>query len=131
MPGEPRTVRRRLVKHRDARRRADEAPPPAAPAIPRIARLMACAIVFDEMLARGEVRSYRDIAAIAQVSPARVSQVMALLELAPRIQEAVLSGEDATERHLRPIDTITDWTKQSAEWERRSSAPLATTPRAQ
>ena len=78
MPGEPRTVRRKLVK-----RRADKAKPeaPAPPEIPRIARLMACAIVFDELLARGEVRSYKDLAAIAQVSPARISHVMGSREV--------------------------------------------------
>ena len=53
---------------------------------------------------------------------------MGLLDLAPRVQEAILSGQDATERELRPIGAISDWTKQPAEWERRSSTPLATTP---
>ena len=118
MAGEARTVRRKLVRRRDARRKPDDTPAPATPAIPRIARLMACAIVFDEMLARGEVRSYREIAAIAQISPARVSQVMRLLDFAPGFQEAILLLQAApgthclTDRQTRRLMTTVSWQGQ-------------------
>ena len=120
MAAEPRTVRRKLIRRRDARRKADEATAPAAPEIARIARLMACAIVFDEMLARGEVRSYRELAAIGQVSPARISQVMGLLELAHGIQEQLLLGDTrVNERELRPLAATEDWAEQLAQWDLR------------
>ena len=115
MGGEPWTVQRKLVRRRAAKAAPEK---PAPPAIPRIARLMACAIVFDEMLARGEVRSYRELAAIGQVSTARISQVMGLLDLAPGIQEELLQtrasahADSATVRQVRHITKTTDWDQQ-------------------
>ena len=116
MAGEARTVRRKLVRRRQAQAARPEKP--ATPGIPRIARLMACAIVFDEMLRRGEVRSYKELAAIAQVSAARISQIMGLLDLAPGIQEELLSGNaHVSERELRPLVATVDWPMQTGLWE--------------
>jgi hypothetical protein len=59
--------------------------------IPRVTRLMALAIKFDAMLARGEVRDYADLACLGYVTRARITQIMNLLTLAPDIQEQILS----------------------------------------
>ena len=82
---------------------------------------MALAIKLDGLIRSGEVTSQRDLAAIAHVTPARVTQVLNLLHLAPDIQEALLnlppvtSGRDPiTEREIRPIATLTRWTDQRA-----------------
>jgi hypothetical protein len=52
-----------------------------------------------------------------------MTQVMALLNLAPDIQEAILllepveQGKDPiTERELRPIVAVADWKKQRRMW---------------
>jgi hypothetical protein len=54
--------------------------------IPRITRLMALAIKFQDMVDRGEVRDYADLARLGYVTRARITQIMNLLNLAPDIQ---------------------------------------------
>lgn len=87
--------------------------------IPRISRLMALAIHFDELIRRGVVRDYADLARLAGVTRARVTQIMNLLNLAPQIQERLLflpgtqSGRDSvSEREVRVITSIPEWGKQ-------------------
>ena len=102
---------------------------PAFPSgnLPRVTRLMALAIRFDQLIRDGEVRDLADIARLGHVTRARVTQIMNLLHLAPDIQEALLSlprverGKDPiTERDLRPITAIADWRKQRRVWFRSS-----------
>ena len=106
-----------------ARRRGRPAnPKPAAkalPRIPRITRLMALAIKFQDMVDRGEVRDYADLARLGYVTRARVTQIMNLLNLAPDLQEQVLfsgAGQGAHmhpfERQLRPVLSVIDWPTQ-------------------
>jgi hypothetical protein len=91
----------------------------------RITKLMALAIRFERLVLEGAVRDYADLARLGRVSRARITQVMALLQLAPDIQEALLflprvtAGKDPlTERELRPIAATADWKKQRMMWER-------------
>jgi hypothetical protein len=106
------------------KRRTAEAPVPQHASherIPRISRLMALAIKFDEMIARGEVRDYADLARLGHVTRARVSQVMNLLLLAPDLQERILlidwtCSAPITERTLRSLTTEVDWDNQRASW---------------
>ena len=63
---------------------------PGPPRIPRITRLLALAIKFQDMVDRGEVRDYADLARLGYVTRARLTQVMNLLLLAPDIQERLL-----------------------------------------
>jgi hypothetical protein len=60
--------------------------PQSRPRVPRITRLMALAIKFHDMIERGEVRDYTDLARLGYVTRARLTQIMNLLLLAPRIQ---------------------------------------------
>jgi hypothetical protein len=103
--------------------------PVAAPApagrVPRISRLMALAIRFDEMLRRGEVRDLADIARLGHVTRARATQIMNLLMLAPDIQEALLflpaveEGRDTVkEWQVRPIAGEPVWSRQRRLWQR-------------
>jgi hypothetical protein len=88
---------------------------PDPPRIPRIARLMALAIKFQDMVDRGEVRDYADIARLGYVSRARLTQVMNMLLLAPDIQERVLFGCTSTgsgERALRVVCAEVYWPDQ-------------------
>ena len=56
---------------------------PGTPRIPRVTRLMAVAIKFQDMVDRGEVRDYADLARLGYVTRARLTQIMNLLLLAP------------------------------------------------
>ena len=63
---------------------------PHAGRIPRLARLMALALRLEKLLATGVVKDFRTLARLGHVSPARISQIVSLLHLAPDIQEALL-----------------------------------------
>jgi hypothetical protein len=91
--------------------------------VPRISRLMALAIRFDDLLARGEVRDYAEIARLGHVTRARVTQIMNLLNLAPDIQEAILHlprtehGRDhVRELQVKPLTKICCWPEQRQQW---------------
>ncbi len=56
----------------------------------RITCLMALAIKFQDMVDRGEVKDYADLARVGFVTRARITQIMNLTLLAPQIQEALL-----------------------------------------
>ena len=93
--------------------------------IPRISRLMALAIRFDRLIKAGEITDQADLARLGNVTRARVTQIMNLLQLAPDIQEAILflprtvKGRDPIrEHHLRPIAAEQEWRKQQREWKR-------------
>ena len=74
---------------------ASDVPPPPG-RIPRLTRLMALAITMQQMIRDGQVRDYAELARLGQVSRARISQIMNLLNLAPQIQEAILFLPRAT-----------------------------------
>jgi hypothetical protein len=91
--------------------------------VPRVARLMALALHYDDLIRSGHVRDYADLARLGHVTRARMTQIMNLLNLAPDIQEAILllptteHGCDAVaERHLRPITLVPNWQKQRRMW---------------
>jgi hypothetical protein len=84
---------------------------------------MALAIHMDDLVRRGEVANYADLARLAHVSRARITQIMNLLYLAPDIQEEILNlsrvetGQSAcTERHLRSVAREVNWTRQRHVW---------------
>jgi hypothetical protein len=54
-------------------------------AIPRITRLMALAIHFDGLIQSGAVANYAELARLGNVTRARMTQIMNLLNLAPEI----------------------------------------------
>ncbi len=78
---------------RQAAGRPKKTAAPAPPRIPRITRLMALAIKFQDMIDRGEVKDYADLARLGLVTRARVTQIMNLLNLAPDLQLESLSKE--------------------------------------
>ncbi len=90
--------------------------------VPRVARLMAMAIKFQDMIERREIHDYADLARLGYVSRARVTQIMNLLNLAPNIQEEILFLRPAfgrgpvTERHFRRLNAIIDWCEQRRLW---------------
>ena len=96
--------------------------------IPRVARLMALAIRFDQMIRDSVVADQAELARLGQVTRARLTQIMNLLTLAPDIQEAILllpatpRGRDViAERKIRPIAAVSSWSKQRRIWLRAST----------
>jgi hypothetical protein len=90
---------------------------------PRIARLLALAHKLDGLLRSGVVSGYIEVARLGHVAPARVTQIMVLLHLAPTIQEYILflSEGDARligEVELRRIARQPRWDRQRELFER-------------
>lgn len=107
--------------------------PPASPVqrVPRIARLMALAIRFDDLLRSGQVADVTTLARLSHVTQPRMTQILALNLLAPDIQEELLHlpptevGKDPIhEKLLRPLAAETDWQRQRQMW--RELKPSAT-----
>src|SRR5262249_24605061 len=91
--------------------------------VPRVARLLALALRFDEQLKAGLLVNYSELATLGHVTRARVSQIMNLLNLAPDIQEQILflprtvGGRDPVILcELQPIASEMDWRKRRAMW---------------
>lgn len=87
--------------------------------IPRISRLMALALRFEELLNAGEVEDYAELARLGHVTRARLTQIMNLLNLAPDIQEALLflplverGREPIKEWMVRPVCRESRWSVQ-------------------
>jgi hypothetical protein len=104
--------------------------PPTVPTIPRITRLMALAIKFQDMVDQGEVADYAAIARLGYVTRARLTQIMNLLLLAPEIQEAILfqteapQGRSAGERAWRTLTAEPNWKRQRELAAARTAIPL-------
>jgi len=84
---------------------------------------MALAIHMQELVDSGEVIDYAELARLAHVSRARVTQIMNLLYLAPDIQEEILflprtdgSRAPIREHMVRPIAAVPNWSKQRRLW---------------
>jgi hypothetical protein len=104
--------------------RAGPAPErPASGNVGRIARLMALALRFEELVRTGTVANRAELARLGQVTSARISQITNLLHLAPDIQECLLfywrpaRGRDPIHlARLQPIAAVMDWKKQRRLW---------------
>src|SRR5258708_16074178 len=57
--------------------------------VPRITRLLALALKFEELIRSGSMSNYAVLARLGQISRARVTQMTSLLNLAPDIQEEI------------------------------------------
>ena len=110
---------------RGSRRVMVSGPAPDRPQgrLPRITRLMALAIRLEHLVQSGEVPDYAELARRGQVSRARVTQIMNLNLLAPKIQEALLflprvaGGRDPIHlRQLQAIALTADWERQWSLW---------------
>jgi hypothetical protein len=75
------------------------------------------------LIAQGIVRDYAQLAKLGQVSRARVTQIMNLLNLAPDIQEEILSWaqepggrESIRETSIRTLSSEVMWNRQREQW---------------
>ena len=102
--------------------------------VPRIARLLALALKFEELIRSGEVSNYAVLARLGRISGSRVTQMASLLSLAPDIQEEILFLRPTeakefriSEPSLRKLTATLLWDKQRQQWRnlRRSVRPVA------
>jgi hypothetical protein len=103
-------------------------PAPERPGFPsggvaRIARLMALALCFAELVCTGAVANRAELARLGHVTSARISQITNLPHPAPDIQECLLfylcpaRGRDPIHLgRLQPIAAVMDWKKQRRLW---------------
>lgn len=111
------------------RKAAIAGPPPelepadSAGRVPRVSKLMALAIRFDQLLRDGVVADQSELARLAHVTQPRMTQIMNLMHLAPDIQEQLLflplvkEGRDPiTERDMRPVSSESRWERQRSLW---------------
>jgi hypothetical protein len=103
-------------------------PPPTAPErpkgrLPRITRYMALAIYYEDLIRKGHVHDYAEIATLGHVTRARVTQIMNLRLLAPDLQERLLNlpriehGHDGLcLRDLQQISVEPSWKRQHEMW---------------
>jgi hypothetical protein len=91
--------------------------------VPRISKFMALAIRFEQLIRDGVVDDYASIARLGHVTRARMSQIMNLRLLDPRIQEDLLLlprvERGTSPVHMRLILRIcqqSDFEKQRRMW---------------
>src|SRR5260370_8324527 len=84
--------------------------------LPRITRLMALAIKFENLLGEVEGLSYADLARLGGVSRSHITHILNLLYLAPDLQERLLflepspTGPDRIyEADLRRVSQLDEW----------------------
>jgi len=101
--------------------RPAEPDPVRSPA--RVALLLALAATIDLAIDNSRLASQREAARCLGLSPARITQLLAMLLLAPDLQEQILlleavdGLEPITERQLRPLTRVLDWSEQRAMWQ--------------
>ena len=105
--------------------RAGEALPEPPGRVPRISRMMALAIWFDELIRKGEVKNFAELARLGQVSRTRITHIMNLLLLAPAIQEELLflprvetRADSPRLNDLQSVARQVNWPMQHAIWKR-------------
>ena len=88
------------------------------PRTPRVVELLRKALEWQAQLESGDIANQAAIAAREGITRARVTQIMALLKLAPEIQQHIMSMPETlnrpkvTERLLRPIAQVSRPTDQ-------------------
>ena len=117
----PLTVECNLVSGRGSKRNLS-IPQDTIP-VPRISRLMALAIRFEDLIKAGGIADYSELAQLGHVSRARITQIMNLLHLAPDIQEDILFLHARPRgrgtlllAHVQPLAALPDWTQQRRRW---------------
>jgi hypothetical protein len=91
----------------------------------RVACMLALAHHLQRAIDEGGIPDRSEAARRLGLTTARVTQVLDLLLLAPRIQEQLLQMratdaiEPITERELRSLCRVTEWTRQEQMWNER------------
>jgi hypothetical protein len=82
---------------------------------------MALAIRLEELLQGGVAKDAVELAALAQLSRSRITQIINLRNLAPALQQRLLelngSVPGLTEPAIRRITAVIDWREQIARFD--------------
>ena len=91
--------------------------------VPRVSRLMALAIKLEGLMASGRIENLAELARLGKISRARLSQILALRNLTPTIQEKLLQlpkvvkgSERINEKNVRAIARVVDWEEQERQF---------------
>ena len=121
--------RRRRSAQEHGANPATDATKASSPRIPRIAQLMALARHIDDLVRSGALGSYAAVARLGHVSQARMSQIVALLNLAPDLQEQLLLLQRPSRGRTAPVlrqvlhvAAALDWAEQRLRWRRLQRA---------
>ena len=96
--------------------------PPKKPTTPRVIELLRMAMEWQRQLDAGEVGTQAEIARREGITRARVTQIMAMLRLAPEIREHILAMPESvgrpriSERVLRPLVQLENQMDQAARF---------------
>jgi hypothetical protein len=88
----------------------------------KLAPLLALAHHLEALIKKGVAQDHADIARRLGLTRSRITQIMDLTLLAPDIQEEILFAEAVdgrepfTERDVRKIALIAEWSKQREAW---------------
>jgi hypothetical protein len=110
--------------------------PPKKPKTPRVVELLQMALEWQRQLDAGEVETQAAIARREGITRARVTQIMALLRLAPEIQEQILAipetvaRPNVSERALQPIAALENPAAQKAGFQELIQLPVVDVIRA-
>jgi len=90
--------------------------------------LLALALKFEDLIHQGVIQDYAELARLGQVSRARVTQIMNLLNLSAEIQEEILAGTEAApgtrgvrETTVRALSAEVSWSRQRELWRKTST----------
>ena len=93
--------------------------------LPQVTQVLALAIQFQDMIARGDAKDYADLGRLGGLCRERVSQIMRLVYLAPDIQIELLYLPPTTtgrypisETAIRKVANLLSWADQRQEWTR-------------
>ena len=110
------TYKLKPKRKRKPEKKPETPPPPEKPAtrpVSRAARMLALAHYVERLVEAGAVKSYADAARQLGVTRARMSQILNLLNLPPRVQEGLLLGDlHLSERRVRAVAARTEWDGQ-------------------
>jgi DNA invertase Pin-like site-specific DNA recombinase len=116
-----------LTQPADRQRASQKRPESALKRLPRVTRLLALAMKFEGMIQQGVVKDYAELARLGQVSRARITQIMNLLNLAPEIREQILfcapgvaGKESLRETSIRKLSSEVIWSRQRKLWKQWS-----------
>ncbi len=83
--------------------------------VSRAARMLALAHYVERLAEEGTIASYADAARQLGVSRARMTQILNLLNLPPRVQEGLLLGDlHLSERRIRARVARVEWEGQGS-----------------
>ena len=90
-------------------------PKPVPADVPKMTRMLILGYHFERLVRDGKVKNYAEIARLTGLSRARVTQIVNLTLLTPRVQDEILSAGDRNgdphplERRLRRLPDKPSW----------------------